>query len=58
MRKVAPLETLTASNMCKKHRMWMKKGGCSACRTEEIQRLNQYKQERGIVDVPLKVIKL
>lgn len=36
----------------------MKKGGCSACRTEEIQRLNKYKQERGIKDVPIKVIKL
>jgi hypothetical protein len=58
MQKLKPLETLTATNMCKKHRMWMKKGGCSACRTEEIQRLNQYKQERGIVDVPIKVIKL
>lgn len=58
MGKLPALQTLTATNMCKKHRMWMKKGGCSACRTEEIQRLHQYKQERGIKDVPIKVIKL
>jgi len=53
-----PTESLTSPNICKKHRQWMKKGVCIVCEMERMQALHKYKQERGIEEVPIKVIKL
>jgi len=53
-----PTENLISPCICKKHRLWMKKGICALCKKEETQALNKYKQERGIKEVPIKVIKL
>lgn len=51
-------ENLTSPHICKKHRQWTKKGVCIVCESERMQALNKYKQERGIKEVPIKVIKL
>lgn len=53
-----PLSTLIDPRKCKVHRSWMKKGVCDLCRLAKDKELNNYKRERGIVDVPIKVIKL
>lgn len=53
-----PTESLISPHKCKIHRTWIKKGVCSICERERMQALSQYKQERGIKEVPIKVIKL
>jgi len=56
--KPTPAENLISPYICKKHRQWMKKGVCIICENERTQALYNYKQERGIKEVPIKVLKL
>ena len=56
--KLQPISTLIDPRKCKIHRSWMKKGVCDLCRMAEQKALAEYKKKQGIVDVPIKVIKL
>ncbi len=55
---LAPIESLISPNKCKIHRAWKRKGICILCEIERMDALKAYKQERGIKDVPIKVLKL
>ena len=58
LNNLALAETLIDPRKCPKHRAWIRKGICELCQLEKDKALAAYKQERGIVDVPIKVISL
>lgn len=56
--QTVPMTIEKKSRKCPIHNTWIRKGICEPCRMKQEQELKQYKKERGIVDVPLKIIKL